>query len=124
MADWRTFKFNPAGSAFERNYNYLAAVNPDFAVAYAVLPKSDTNHFKRQIDHYAKSTTLGNVLVGVFTEPGVAPWERCPGAATGWRPPERVSVSRDGRQFNADGRTLDLPEIDPAHVRKLLWWLR
>jgi hypothetical protein len=122
MADWRKFRFD-AHSTFERSYNYLAAIDPDFAVAYACLPRSDTNHWKRSIDAYAKSTVLGNVLIGCFTEPGPAPWERCPGAAAGWRPP-RVKLERDGQTFVADDRVLTLPEVDPAHVRSLPWWRR
>jgi hypothetical protein len=122
MADWRNFKFNPAGSAFERNYNYLCSLNPEYAVAYAVLPKSDTNHFKRQIDAYAKSTTLGNVLISTWSEPGAAPWERISGMAEGWYPP-RVELLRDGKTFKTEDRTYTLPEVDPAHVRKAAWWM-
>ena len=123
MADWRLFRFTPANSTFERTFNYLANLDPDYAVAYACLPKSDSNYFKRAINAYTKSTTMGSVLVSVFSEPGAAPWERCPGAAAGWRPP-RCELKRDGQTFVADDRTLTLPEVDPAHVRPLPWWRR
>jgi hypothetical protein len=128
-SDWRKFTFVLGKTPFEQNYNYLQKIDPCLAVAYVCLPKSDTNNWKRQMNTFMNSSTIGNVLIGAFTEPGPAPWERVPGTCQGWFPP-KASIQKDGQTFVADGKTYVLPLVNPEHVKKAFapwinvsnWW--
>lgn len=122
---WQSFTFANPSSGFERNFNYLAGIDPMLAFSYGLSPQAQPNVVKRAVDAYTGSN-IGNVLTNQFNEPvpGSAQWNAL-GMAQGWTPPKASvdwSIDATGKGLTYGGKNYTLPWADTAYIPQTPWW--